>query len=734
MDVKPDKPRKLFIPLATRLTVPVVLLVAAVALGAYLGLVRTFRSTAVRSKETAADMVVKLTSISVMPAVVFGDEVEMQRAVDALAKNGEVTDVELWGVDAQAAALSKEPLAKFHRERASLLVRPARTESHRRLDSDSVVLHEPVVSPEGKRVGLLAVRFSTLHEVRAIATLSREILVVSVVTAGGLALAILLVLTRLVVLPIRRLQRASERLASGEGDAAVVDSVVHPSRVEDEVKSLASAFKGMAEAVRDREQRLEVRNDELRMILDSVDQGFLTARPDGSLLPERSAVIQKWLGELPVELKYWELVALVDPGSRSWARGGWYQVSEGPLPLAVSIDQLPKRLIHQNRHFDFAYHPVLTKAGSLDRVVVVLTDVTAEVGRQRALAEQHEFSVLVDQFVRDRRAFYDFWNEACLLVERILGSGPESESLRRDLHTLKGNSRYFGLKRLASLCHELEDGMAERGANVLTAADKSALGEVWGSLRRRIEPLINGATAFVEISEEEYRRLARAVQSGESYEALGDLVRGLKREPTAWRLGRARDVLIATCKKLGKSPVDVVIEHGDLRLPPGRFAPFWSVLSHVLANAIDHGIEADDVRLAKGKRVPGKIVLRTSLDGRDLVVDVNDDGAGIDWERLQVAARERGLPHGSRRELTAALLAEGFSLKSDVSDVSGRGVGLAAVSNVVTAMGGRIEIEAAVDVGASWRFRLPAGPLELDQDTPPPRSRGSGADATASVV
>ncbi|MGC4093809.1 MAG: hypothetical protein QM756_39080 [Polyangiaceae bacterium] len=78
----PSKRDKAFVSLGTRFTVPVVLLVAAVAVGAYSGLVRSSRATAMRSKEVAGDMVVKLAALSVMPAVVFGDEVEMKRAVD----------------------------------------------------------------------------------------------------------------------------------------------------------------------------------------------------------------------------------------------------------------------------------------------------------------------------------------------------------------------------------------------------------------------------------------------------------------------------------------------------------------------------------------------------------------------------------------------------------------------------------------------------------------------------
>ena len=713
MDVRTPAPRKLFIRLGTLLTVPVVLLVAAVAVGAYFGLVRTFRTTALRSKEAAAHMVVELTSIAVMPAVVFGDEVEMQRAVDALAKNEEVTDVELWGVDPEG--LSNSPLAKFHRDGSGRLERPGKAASLQRSDAASVLLHEPVVSQDGKRVGLLAVRFSTRHEAEALASLSREILYVSLGTALGLAVAILLVLTRLVVSPIQRLQRAAERLARGEGDAAVVDAIVLPGRVEDEVVSLASAFKGMAEAVRDREQRLAVRNGELRLILDSVDQGFVTALPDGTLLPERSAIIETWLGKLPDEIKFWELAALVEPSARGWAHSAWEQVTEGWLPLEAAVDQLPKRLVHAGRHFDFAYHPVLTHTG-VDRVVIVLTDVTAEVERQRAVAEQHEFSVLVDQFVRDRRAFYDFWNEACGLVDRILAAEAAGDSLRRDLHTLKGNARFFGLKRLASHCHALEDAMAERAEYRLTAAETKSLAEAWGSLSARIDPLLNGATAFIEISEDEYGRLARAVQSGEPHATLSDLVRGLKQEPTAWRLGRARETLLSTCAKLGKAPVDVVIDHGDIRLPPGRLAPFWSVFSHVLANAIDHGIEPDELRRQKGKKVPGTVTLRTRMEGRELIVEVADDGVGIDWDQLRDAAKAKGRPCATRRDLVAALLSDGFSLRSSVSEVSGRGIGLAAVSNVVAAMGGRIELDGAPDAGTTWRFRLPVGRLDAETD------------------
>ena len=91
-----DTGKRWFVPLGTRLAVPVLILVCGVATAAYYGLSRTSRMTAMRSKEVAADMVAQLTALSVMPAVVFADEEEMRRGVADVSKNKEITDVEIW--------------------------------------------------------------------------------------------------------------------------------------------------------------------------------------------------------------------------------------------------------------------------------------------------------------------------------------------------------------------------------------------------------------------------------------------------------------------------------------------------------------------------------------------------------------------------------------------------------------------------------------------------------------
>lgn len=699
--------RRVFLSLGVRVTVPVVLLVVTVAIGVYLGLVRQSRLTLLSSKELAADMVVKLTSASIMPAVVFGDQQEMQRAVANLAGNPDVSDVELWGFESSALGGAEGLLAEFHRAGALQLGRPTSSQSQRSRDAQSIRVIEPVVNLEGKSVAALVVRFSTAREATALAQLSRQISYVSVATALCLAFAILLAIHRVVVRPVKRLEEAAARLARGEQHELERDH----GGAGDEVSRLAEQFAEMADAVRDRELRLGVRNAELKLILDSVDQGFLTARLDGSLFPERSAIVEKWTGALAPDASVWSLAGLIEPSAASWMRMAWDQTSSDILPLEVAMDQLPKRLQREGQQFSLAYHPVLLD-GQLQRVVIVMTDITAEVERQRVLAEQHEFAALVDQFVRDRRAFRGFWTEATRLVAKILEPEPlPPEELRRYVHTLKGNARFFGLSRVAAACHELESAMSERGEFVLTARERANLHEIWESLRHRIEPLMQGATVFIEVSQDEYQGLLDAVSARKPFEQLAEMVRGMRREAVAVRLERAKSMLEDTSSKLGKTPPRVEISHGGLRLPPGPWAPFWSILSHVLNNAVDHGVEGDDERRSLGKSVPANVSLSARMHDGEVVIDVKDDGRGIDWERVRELAAQRGLPSQSQRELEQALFSDGFSLKYKVSETSGRGVGLAAVKNVVTAMGGKIELTSKQKEGTTWRFRFPLASL-----------------------
>ena len=134
-------------------------------------------------------------------------------------------------------------------------------------------------------------------------------------------------------------------------------------------------------------------------------------------------------------------------------------------------------------------------------------------------------------------------------------------------------------------------------------------------------------------------------------------------------------------------------------------------LMHIIRNAIDHGIESPEDRRAQGKAEKGVICLRAAQKGNHVVIEVCDDGRGIDPEKVRRKAVERGLISAtaklSREQVYDLLFMPGFSTAEAVSDLSGRGVGMDVVKNNIALLSGMIEMESEVGVGTSITITLP---------------------------
>ncbi|HEY5954989.1 MAG TPA: Hpt domain-containing protein, partial [Polyangiaceae bacterium] len=668
------EPTRRFVPLGIKLAIPIVLLTGLVAWGTYQGLLRTSRLNLLQSKEAAADMVVKFFSASVTPAVVFGDETEMQRSVGDLARNQEVTDVELWPNATPETPETNKPLVEFHRK-PGRVGRPAQMAAARRFTIGHLDVVEPIVDNDKKPLAIAIVRFSLARELAVLSSLATKTLYVAMGVGITLVVALILMLTNIVVGPLARLKNAALSLREG----ARQDVRVIPERVfDDEVGQLGREFASMADAVADREARLAVRNDELRLILDSVAQGFLTVTADGVIQKERSAIVERWVGPLAEGTKLWELVGRLDPKQGDLTRPAWDQLVMGILPPELCVDQLPKRAVLGGQHFAFEYHPVFA-GEAVERVVVVLSDVTDEVERRRVEEDQKEFAILVDRLVRDRAGFLEFWKELGRLVDKLLDPSPSS-TLKRDLHTVKGNSRFFGMWRLSSMCNQLEDILMEREPAEFNDEERLLLSDEWYGIRSRVDTLTHEASAFLELSETDYARLGTGLRMHMSHELLAQVVSEFHYEPTRRRLERAKDIAEATCRRVGKPVATVVVEDNGIRLPPGRWGGFWAAFTHVITNAVDHGLEDSSVRESLGKPANGTLSLRTLMTTDLFTIEVQDDGQGVNWNRVRDIARGRNLPHEKQSDLEAVLMHEGFTTKEVVSDIAGRGVGLSAVA------------------------------------------------------
>lgn len=186
--------------------------------------------------------------------------------------------------------------------------------------------------------------------------------------------------------------------------------------------------------------------------------------------------------------------------------------------------------------------------------------------------------------------------------------------------------------------------------------------------------------------------------------------------PISFVFSRFPRVVRDLAAKLNKHVELKTIGEGT-ELDRGLIEKIADPLTHLVRNSLDHGIESPEKRVAAGKPAKGTITLQASHQGGNIVIEVSDDGAGLNRERILAKAKERGLPVKddiSDQEVWLLIFEAGFSTAETVTDVSGRGVGMDVVKRNIQGMGGRVEIDSALGFGTRISVRLPLTLAILD--------------------
>jgi two-component system chemotaxis sensor kinase CheA len=190
---------------------------------------------------------------------------------------------------------------------------------------------------------------------------------------------------------------------------------------------------------------------------------------------------------------------------------------------------------------------------------------------------------------------------------------------------------------------------------------------------------------------------------------LQEAVMSIRMIPMSLVFNRFPRMLRDLASKLGKK-VELMQVGEATELDKGLVEKITDPLTHLVRNSCDHGIEMPAERIAKGKPEHGTITLIASHQGGSIVIEVRDDGKGLNRDKLLKKARERGLDVSDAMtdaEVYALIFAPGFSTADQVTDVSGRGVGMDVVKKNITSLGGTVEIDSAEGYGMTVRVRLP---------------------------
>src|SRR5690348_1394305 len=364
-----------------------------------------------------------------------------------------------------------------------------------------------------------------------------------------------------------------------------------------------------------------------------------------------------------------------------------------------------------------------------------------------------ELQRLVDVYRVESSENLATMEQALLTLER--GGHPDAELIRnvlRAAHTLKGNSATIGYDAVAAAAHALEDQLEQLREGTLAFSGDlitrflQAVDELRGLMRSagpvadkaaekrapakdstlrvaigRLDTLLD-LTAEITIARGRLLQIAGTTGANDTglsstldrleqlHGSLQEEVMKLRMVPLGPTLRSHHRTVRDVAKKQGKE-VEVEIHGQDVEVDTSIAEHLRDPLTHMIRNAVDHGIETPNERRKAGKSAAGRIVLRAEHRGGSVVIEVSDDGRGLDRARIAAKAQALGLiaDAGALTEEQAhALIFEaGFTTAAAVSDVSGRGVGMDIVRRQINALRGTVEIISAPGRGTRFVIRLP---------------------------
>jgi ligand-binding sensor domain-containing protein/HPt (histidine-containing phosphotransfer) domain-containing protein/two-component sensor histidine kinase len=494
---------------------------------------------------------------------------------------------------------------------------------------------------------------------------------------------------------------------------------------------------------------------EMKDILDNIEQGLFTIGLDGKVNPDHALITNSILHVDNVaahtvqdlfrmderqqqEWDIWLQMIKMKHASMKWGK----LVRLSPIKLLTLWGENGPRFVQ------IAFQKMFDREKRFNKLMILAQDITDVRRKEERIEEEkihHERSVkailgiahnaaTVPVLIEDMDSRLAAMRE--VLAEIAPGNGFVSrqnmETLFRETHTMKGTAASFGFENLSAACLEFENHLAEirgRGgkpegktAQRLTEGlvrMKSAMEEIRG-LANRLTGVGVSAIAAVPLNRvDRIRELCRVLRIRPGKDGDGpvreliDLCEALDHKKLGILTENYRLMLERVAERSGKK-VEFLATPQDFELSPRTLMELNEPLIHLLRNAVDHGLETEEERKRLGKPPAGRVELHIAGNPDGWIVSVADDGAGVNTDKVAQRAMELGLTTWEKlermdeNEKDRLIFAAGLTTRKEVTDVSGRGVGMHAVAVWAEAAGGTVEIESKRGQGTRISLRLPA--------------------------
>ena len=469
-------------------------------------------------------------------------------------------------------------------------------------------------------------------------------------------------------------------------------------------------------------------------LLNNTGQGILTFGFDCIIAPEYSMECKKiFAGEIAGQ--NFITLALFEEEEAKLVSGVISDVLQisNTARQNVFLSLLADRLVIREQIFAVQYKVISASEELKDqKIMVILTNITKQIALQLQVDEERELQNIIVKVIEQHSVFIEFTKEFKGFLTSIGGRNlncQEFEKMKKDelyrkIHTFKGLFAQFGFKQLALQLHELETYIAEEDSmeKILENVKKVwkvVLEEKFNLEWMRLLKILG--EGFLESENHIHIDVNRLVNLEKTLATMlpDDEAQGIVKELKSWRykniaclLMNYKNYVVELGQRMDKQVSYVAVEGPIVLVDMDYYQEFLQSLGHVFRNMVDHGIEEPEERIMLGKEEYGQITFAISLIGKELCIEISDDGRGIDVGVIGQKAIEKGIVPQEKiasmeeQSIMELIFSAGLSTKDNITSISGRGIGLDVVKSIVEKMGGSVMVRSQVGVGTTFTFYL----------------------------
>jgi signal transduction histidine kinase/HAMP domain-containing protein len=528
-------------------------------------------------------------------------------------------------------------------------------------------------------------------------------------------IGILLMMRQIIIRPILSIGKVVSQVGEGDLDVDItlnqkdeLGELAH--RINDMIKGLKNSKKLELENT-----RIEARLKESRKYLDNINEGVLLLNPDFTITDEYSSYLKELFEKKEISgISFRQFLLGSDEENEDAVELDQFlkiifNNQTASMSMIMEINPLSQKkmtLPSGKKIIISAHFQRIVEEDTVQNVMVLFQDLTEILETKEALETERqihesELEQIAAILKLGPQVFEEFLVSAREVLHFVQDNSVNFEKAElinkafRDTHSLKGSARYLKFTALEKIAHSMEnyfDKFRKSGAD-LKDIKVSELTEQTAALSRELDSINRIIERFRQFS----------INEGSD-----------NPEQDIFRL-QLSEMVEELSQELGK---DVQLKfHSDWEIIPG-LKKLQNPIFHLIRNALDHGIEDSFERLAAEK--PEASILELNFIHKEnlLILEVKDDGRGLDFEAIEKKAMESGLlksGHHFPSQILNTLFKPGFSSSEDVSEISGRGVGLDAVKEEVKGMKGKINVKTRIGKGTTFSLILPLDEMEENQ-------------------